>query len=1229
MIRKTLSTIFCGLLLAAAWAQGDLKGEVKDDKGEPVSFAIIKVMNRGTQITGTSADVDGKYLIKDIPPGKYDVIFSQLGMAEQPITGVQINSGQIVFLNCTLRRNSVELGPVVIPYTPPQLPVGTPPMITTIDREIIDRMTTTDIMQMPTLSPNVYSRDGSVDNINGMRTPVTIFVDGVKLRGLNSLVSLNRTAVQDATLLVGGTAAKYGDATGGIYEINTRTITPFHFGGVELRTSKFLDNWGHYYVAANFGGPLFRKKPDSVSLKLKSRREPIVGFFITAEAGYDENPRPTAGGSWKIKDDVLQQLIQSPLQLAPAGQSGTRSSAEYLHLSDFEQISARQNAAAMYINTNAKLDIRVSPSTFVTVGGFVNLRHARIDDYRNTLFNWENNGVSTQVNWNIWGKVTQLIGKRDTVKRLIRDMRLTLQTDYLKGFAKSEDALHGNNFFHYGYVGKFTTYRMPTYAYGYDPREDKYGWLYSGMKDTLVEFTPSELNPMSSTITSQYYTFFDQTAGNYDNFTSLQNRGALINGQQPDSPYDLWTNIGSRYANYAISDNSQFRAVLNFAAVIKDHDLQAGFEFEQRDDRAYTLQPVQLWTLARQYTNFHLGVRDTSDPHAVYNSQGVYQDTINYHALYVPDPSRPGFGASQTFFDYNLRRQMGLAPNSLNYIDVDALDPSQLQLNMFSADELLNQGKNLVTYYGYDVYGNRSDNSDFEDFFTATDEYGNKTRPISPFRPIYMAGYIMDKFSFKDILFNVGVRVDYFDANQKMLKDKYSLYQTQKVQDVTNFYHPANAEGDWVVYVNDKNNPTAITGYRDGDKWYNADGQEINDPTALRTSSGRVQPLLTDPTANISGNPGNGLFNAFTDYAPQVIVMPRISFTFPVSPTTQFVAYYDILTQRPSNAVRLNPLDYFFWEETAYNSGGTYFNNPALRPERTTDFSIGFRQALTSSSTIKINAYYREMRDHIALVKVVEAYPRSYGTWQNLDFGTVKGISLEYKLQKPNLLLTAGYALQFADNTGSSNVSALNLVNSGQPNLRTTVPTNFDRRHLITVFSSFDFGTDNYYLGPRGRVGEAIFRGLGISATLRGGSGVPYSRQSNIVPTQLGGGQPSLQGSINGARLPWEFSVDMMIYKNINLVFRKKEGKNQDTKTATLQLYLQIQNLLDIRNTINVYAATTSPTDDGYLTSPQFQPFINGQVDPQSFRDLYTLSMNNPQNYSMPRRVKFGVQLNF
>ena len=132
----------------------------------------------------------------------------------------------------------------------------------------------------------------------------------------------------------------------------------------------------------------------------------------------------------------------------------------------------------------------------------------------------------------------------------------------------------------------------------------------------------------------------------------------------------------------------------------------------------------------------------------------------------------------QTTFDRNLSIQLGIDPNGTDLINVDGLDPEVFNLKMFSANELIREGNNaLVSYYGYDYTGNVITGSrpTIDDFFNARDDNGDLTSPIAAFEPVYIAGYIMDKFAFDDIIFNVGVRIDRFDANQSVLKDQYVI----------------------------------------------------------------------------------------------------------------------------------------------------------------------------------------------------------------------------------------------------------------------------------------------------------------------------------------------------------------------------------------------------------------------------------------------------------------------
>ncbi|MEM9050891.1 MAG: TonB-dependent receptor, partial [Bacteroidota bacterium] len=646
----------------------------------------------------------------------------------------------------------------------------------------------------------------------------------------------------------------------------------------------------------------------------------------------------------------------------------------------------------------------------------------------------------------------------------------------------------------------------------------------------------------------------------------------------------------------------------------------------------FSVAPIGLWNLARQYANSHIsqfeivGLGTTAIdtvPSGTVSNQSQYS-YFNYGRINSIE--------NQTAFDRNLRIKLGLDPNGDDFIYVDELDPSTFELDMYSADELLNQGQSLVSYYGYDYKGDRQTGSrpTIDDFFTETDENGNFTRPIGAFEPIYIAGYIMDKFTFDDIIFNVGLRVDRFDANQPVLKDQFVIGEALTVADTRTIgegvrdlpdairQHPNVVGEDWVVYVNDLQQPTAINGYRDENTWYNAQGVEIDDPRVISPASG-IAPLLADP--NAVGEDLNG--NAFEDYDPQWNVMPRISFSFPISDEAVFFAHYDVLTQRPVGSNVMNPTNYLFIQEI----GQTAISNPNLRPTRTIDYELGFQQVLSRSSSLKIAAFYRETRDEIQVRNLLEAYPVTYNSFDNFDFGTIKGLTLTYDLRRTgNVTLNVAYTLQFASATGSNSGSAINLVNSGEPNLRVIFPTSRDQRHLLITRFDYRYGSGADYNGPT-IGGKQILANTGLNIVGTLGSGTPYSQQRLVTGTQLigGGGQPQLEGTVNGSRLPWQFNVDAQIDKSWELKF----GKGEEKKSAFLNAYLLVNNLFNVMNITSVYRFTGNPDNDGYLENPRFQPDIENQIDPEAFRQLYALKVNDPFNFSPPRTIQLGLRLDF
>ncbi len=1232
MLRKLFTSVTALVLtgfLAMGQGTGILKGVLKDNSnGEPIPFGNVAIFNGGQQVLSGVSDIEGNYTLKPIPPGKYKVRATFVGYGTKEIDGVIVSADKTTYLNIPLNPTAQQLEQIdIVTYLEPLIDPDTKSG-GTITREEYQNMPSKNVNSVASTTAGVFQADeGSSLNIRGSRSNATeYFIDGQKVIGTSGLP---QQSIEQISVITGGIPAMYGDATGGIISISTRGPQSQLFGGVEAITSQFLDAFGYNFIGWTIGGPIISKLDTATGM-----RQATIGYIISGELVTEKDDDPSAIGMYKVKDATLDRLNKYPLRISDLG-AGTFKNAEFITLDSLEPIKFRQNVRTNQLRLNAKIDFKLSKNLGLSLGGSVdyNNRHTFIYEY--ALFNPSNNPQIITNTWRVFGKLTQKFGtdetKDDKSTSNIKNAFYTLQLNYTNYQRTEQDDDHRDNIFNYGYIGEFKTYRTPVYLAQQNGNQISYH--LAGYQDTLVTFNPDPdgdgtiLNEFGSNYTSLYY---DLIPGNPRSLLDIQAGGGLLNGMRPSNVYSLWFNTGRQYGGYNKTDNSQFSMRTHFSADIKNHAVVAGFEYEQRNERFFSITPIGIWTLMRQLTNLHLSELDLANPVLNPYLSGTY-DYYDYSFLVNANEQRQ--------FDKSLREKLGVPDNY--FIDIDSYDPTLYDLKMFSADDLLNDGQSLINYYGFDHTGRKTKgNTPFNDFFTGKDENGNFTRGIGAYQPIYVAGYIQDKFDFKDIKFNVGLRVDRFDANQRVLEDKYLLFPAKKLSEVNgtlnpNGNHPTNMGDGYVVYVDQNPNPTRILGYRDGDKWFDANGNELLDPKAIAdgSSTGTITPYLLDPSkSKIDGS-------AFVDYNPQITVMPRVAFSFPISDVANFFAHYDVLTQRPSGFNRIEILDYYFITANQ----GSIINNPNLRPERTTDYELGFSQTLSEkkNSAITLSAFYRELRDMIQLVNVNYAYPINYLSFGNIDFGTVKGFSVAYDLRRTGgVSLNASYTLQFADGTGSSATEGYNLVSNGLPNLRTTMPLDFDQRHTIVTNFDYRFGSGKNYRGPvwtKGKGSEnekaiRILENMGGNIVFLAESGLPYTKQSN--PTQaaaFGIAQRAvLKGSINGSNLPWSYRMDVRIDKSFELMFGGKgEGESDKKKAAVLNVYLQVLNALNTKNIQNVYAYTGNPTDDGFLTSAEAQNTITSQVNPTAFIDMYRVKLNNPNFYSIPRRIRLGVQLDF
>jgi outer membrane receptor protein involved in Fe transport len=1224
MMRNLLLISFLIMSGFAAVAQTALSGTMTDgDTKEPIIGGTVLLFRNGVQITGTVTDFDGTYSIANLDPGTYDAEASYLGYQSQRIEKVVIFAGKNNKLDFSLSQgvllNTVE----VKTYRVPLVEQDNTTQGQTITSEQIRALPTRNINALAATTAGLASADeGSAITVRGSRSDATnYYVDGIRVQG--NLIP--ESEIDQMQVITGGVEAQYGDVTGGIISITTKGPSKQFAGGAEVETSKYLDPYSNSLAGINLTGPILKNKAG----------ESILGYRLSGRWTQQVDDDPPGIPVYRVTDENLAALEQNPI-ISLSGNNFV--AADFMRADDVNILKARPFEKRTQYDATAKIDLRVSKSVDLSFTGSYTDRENQFTPGGWRVYNSHNNPTSYSGTKRGLVRLRHRLGG-DAKGSAIQNASYTLQFGFERQNFEDYDARHGKNLFAYGHVGNFDIDWVPTFGAVVDPGTGEVSFVHQDNRQVLRSFSAANSsNPVLSNYNNALpFLSGDATQLNVgignsiiggDGLSDVIRREAFIapNGfitSQFTSSWNFHTNVGAVYNRVlkqendvvTFNANASFDLVPGGSSIKGRHSIQFGVWYEGRVNRSHSVAPRSLWDVARQLANSHiLGIptdQETGLPTSpvigtTEITVGGQTVTANLHDVEIVENA-------EALFYRRLRQGLGIS-NLGQYINVDGLSPQQMSLSMFSAKELNDQ--QLLGYLGFDYLGNKF-NGSFEDFFTAVDAEGIRTFPVAPNRPIYQAFYIQDKFTFRDIIFRLGLRVDRYDANTKVLKDNYSLYEIIGADEFHSRFggnRPGNIGDDFKVYTagTDSDN---VQAYRNGDQWFLPNGSPVNN-VALAIPSGVVTPRYKDDRIadNINFIRARDFDPnvSFRDYEVQTNFMPRLAFSFPISEDANFFAHYDVLAQRPPSNTIATALDYYYF----FDRSGIR-NNPNLKPERTIDYEVGFKQRLTNSSALTITAYYKEMRDMIQ-ARVFFPVPiiNQYETYDNIDFGTVKGFSFVYDQRRTgNFSMNANYTLQFADGTGSDANSQRSLTSRG--NLRTLFPLNFDERHRIVLGADYRYDTGKRYTGPR-LFGKDILAAAGVNFQAIAVSGRPYTRK--FLPVELGG--EGTIGSINGARKPWNMTVNIRVDKNINI------GDD-----LSVNLYCRVSNLLDRRNIINVYPASGSAVDDGFLNSAfgqnQITTISNSFREVEAYLASYQWALLNPNNYSLPRRIFVGAIFDF
>ena len=468
--------------------------------------------------------------------------------------------------------------------------------------------------------------------------------------------------------------------------------------------------------------------------------------------------------------------------------------------------------------------------------------------------------------------------------------------------------------------------------------------------------------------------------------------------------------------------------------------------------------------------------------------------------------------------------------------------------------------------------------------------------------------------------------------------DGYGYDHTGSESDERKFYYSdvPGVAGKDTTYLDGAKNPTEMG-------FYVQDKMEFDD---LVVNVGlRIDKL--DPSETAPDNANDLQFYDVSKYVdPQswkeveafTEIQPRIGISFPFTDRTNVYGYYGTFSQLVDlNSMYFTAMDY----RQQMNTGGYFYITPVgfgLEPVRTTQYEIGFKQAISNDAALKATWFYKNQKGLIQADRVEEYLgdlDGAYNYVRNGDFATTKGLELSLGIRRTNgLAVNMNYTISQAEGTGSGRSSYLAALDrQSEPPLMIN-PLDFNQAHSGSVNLDYRVSGTNSQLDGLGsnllftfNSGHAftyVYRPIGgqVSAF---DAGVDYMNDTRS--------RQALE-PIGSSTTPWVYNLDL------------KMDKRFDIGGYGLTVFARVNNLLDRRNSLNVYQATGSASDDGFYGNAVYSAsFIElyGQ-DPDGdgvtdYEEMYrAINIDNDESYrtevggrliSAPRQVFLGFSVDF
>jgi outer membrane receptor protein involved in Fe transport len=413
--RLLLFFISIQIINVFAGTTGKLAGTIKDGStGEPAIG--VNVVLVGTSF-GAATNIDGKYIINNLPPGNYTVVVSAIGYQKQQFNNVKISVDFTTNLDIELYPESITLETIVVEAKNPLVRSDLTSSQVVLDADHIESLPVESVGQLLSLQAGVTQGVGGDLHIRGGRSnEIAYTINGISITNPfdnSATIQIATNAIQELSVVSGTFNAEYGNALSGIVNTVTKEGGNNYKGKLSFYTGDNLSTRKNTFFNVDafdvlnsavgeftFGGPI-PFTSNNVTFFLSGRAEQDDGWLygIREHSIYDSirvNPQDpdditiAMTGDGKIvpmntrkSASATAKLSYKPFSTVKISYDGLYSQSKANSYSHDYKYNPDANYNTYNFGLLQALELRhaLSSSTFYTLKGSVNFH-----DYKRYLF---------------------------------------------------------------------------------------------------------------------------------------------------------------------------------------------------------------------------------------------------------------------------------------------------------------------------------------------------------------------------------------------------------------------------------------------------------------------------------------------------------------------------------------------------------------------------------------------------------------------------------------------------------------------------------------------------------------------------------------------------------------------------------------------------------------------------------------------------------------------------